>query len=229
MRSVLVVHPDVEEDLLDQLLLGVPYSSLQHIPGEDAEPDLDLVEPRGVGRGEVQGQAPATGDPGHHLLGLVSAQVVQDDVQMHSWVLPVEGFQEGQEFYVGVSLDATALHYSLVYRQRSQEAGCAVTLVIGGLPPGHPRLHRQIGLGAVQGLDLGLLIDGQNQGVLGGVQVEAQDGGLLALELGILALAAPVLHLVRLEPALVEDAMHSGSPQAGGLSQAAHAPVAGSI
>ena len=46
MCAIPVVSADVEHDLIDQILFGVPDSALDHVPGEDIEPDLDLVEPR---------------------------------------------------------------------------------------------------------------------------------------------------------------------------------------
>src|ERR1035437_10428882 len=50
-------------------------------PFEDAEPDLDLVEPRRVGRGEVEMDVPMTGQPAV-VLGLVGTEVVEHDVDL---------------------------------------------------------------------------------------------------------------------------------------------------
>src|SRR5665811_2248472 len=48
---------------------------------EDGEPDLDLVEPRGVGRGEVEMDVPMASQPAV-VLGLVRAEVVEHDVDL---------------------------------------------------------------------------------------------------------------------------------------------------
>ena len=50
-------------------------------PFEEAEPDLDLVEPGGVGRGEVEVDVPMTGQPAV-VLGLVGSEVVEHDVDL---------------------------------------------------------------------------------------------------------------------------------------------------
>jgi hypothetical protein len=68
----------------------------------------------------------------------------------------------------------------------------------------------KLGLRAVEGLHLALLIHGEHERVLRGVQVEAEDGRLLGLELGVGAPAAPVLDPVGVELALGKDAVHRG-------------------
>src|SRR5713101_1426140 len=54
-----------------------------------------------------------------------------------------------------------------------EQRGCAVAFVVVGHRPGAPRLHRQSRLGAVEGLDLALLVDRENDGVGGRIDVEA--------------------------------------------------------
>ena len=49
-------------------------------PGEDREEQLDLVEPRRVGRGEMKAPARVRLEPGHDLGGLVHLEVVEDRV-----------------------------------------------------------------------------------------------------------------------------------------------------
>ena len=57
------------------------------------------------------------------------------------------------------------------------------------------------------GLDLALFVDRQHQGVLGWVEVEADDIFDLGDKVGIVGgLEAP--HQMRLEPVLVPDALH---------------------
>src|SRR5712692_11460411 len=53
---------------------------------EDAEPDLHLVEPRGMGGRVVEVHLRVTSQPAV-VLGLMSAQVIQDDVQLGVRVL----------------------------------------------------------------------------------------------------------------------------------------------
>ena len=69
------VGTDVLHDLRDELGLRVPDRVLEHVAGEDAEPDLDLVQPRGVGGREVQGEPPPLGRPGEPLLCLCTERL----------------------------------------------------------------------------------------------------------------------------------------------------------
>ena len=59
--------------------------------------------------------------------------------------------------------------------QGGEQAGDAVPGIIVGLPLGDPGPHRQDRLCPLQGLALALLVDAQDDGVLGRVQVEADD------------------------------------------------------
>ena len=56
--------------------------------------------------------------------------------------------------------------------------------VVVGAALGQAGLHRQHRLGAIQRLDLGLLIDAEHDGVLRGVEVEADDVGDLGDQFG---------------------------------------------
>src|SRR6266542_6215901 len=56
-----------------------------------------------------------------------------------------------------------------------EQGGCAVAFVVVGHRPGAARLHWQSRLGAVEGLDLALLVDRENDGMGGRVDVEADD------------------------------------------------------
>ena len=57
-------------------------TALEQVFGEVGEPALDLVEPAGVGRGVVQGEAGMASQPGLDRRGLVGAVVVRDQVDL---------------------------------------------------------------------------------------------------------------------------------------------------
>jgi glutamine synthetase-like protein len=59
--------------------------------------------------------------------------------------------------------------------QGGEQRGRAVTLVIMAAPLDLTRPHRQQRLGAIDCLDLGLLINAEHEGVVGRVDVEADD------------------------------------------------------
>jgi hypothetical protein len=61
------------------------------------------------------------------------------------------------------------------HRLRRKQGRGAVSFVIVGDRAGAPLLHRQARLGAVERLDLALLIDRQNHGVVRRIDIEADD------------------------------------------------------
>jgi hypothetical protein len=69
--------------------------------------------------------------------------------------------------------------------------------------------HRQHWLGAVKRLDLGLLIDGEHDRVIGSVQVKTHHIAYLFNEEGI-AGQLEVLRAVRLDGKRSEDSVHGG-------------------
>jgi DDE superfamily endonuclease len=73
------------------------------LPGEDAEPGLDLVHSGRRRRGEVEGDPRMTRQPGLHLGGLVGGHVVEHDVQVHSRVRSLHAPQEGQRYPLDIS------------------------------------------------------------------------------------------------------------------------------
>jgi hypothetical protein len=58
---------------------------------EDREPDFDLVQPRGMGRGEVKVKVGVWGQPAV-VFGLVGVQVVQDDVNVPAGAFIAAGY-----------------------------------------------------------------------------------------------------------------------------------------
>ena len=66
-------------------------------------------------------------------------------------------------------------HGSVENVERGEQRGCAVALVVVGHGPTLSRLERQAWLRTVERLDLALLVDGDDDGVLGRVHVEAND------------------------------------------------------
>ena len=56
-----------------------------------------------------------------------------------------------------------------------EQRRCAVAFVVVGHRPSAALLHRQTGLGAVERLDLALLIDREDDGVGGRIDIETDD------------------------------------------------------
>jgi hypothetical protein len=68
--GVLVVSREVSIDRVDQVGYRSEHAATDGFVGELAEEDLDEVQPRARGRGEVQVKARVLGQPGLDLLAL---------------------------------------------------------------------------------------------------------------------------------------------------------------
>src|SRR6516162_48336 len=105
------------------------------------------------------------------------------------------------------------------------EQGCgAVALVIMGHRAATAALHRQPGLGAVERLDLALLIDRQHQGMLRRIDIEADD----ILDLGGKFRVARQLegaHPMRLQTVRRPDPLYAAKTDAGRFGQRPTGPV----
>jgi len=90
--------------------------------------------------------------------------------------------------------------------------------------PGPTLLQRQARLGAVERLDLGLLVHRQHHGVGGRIDIEADDVSDLGGELGVLG-KLELAHPVRLKPMRAPDALHRADADADGFGHRLGRPV----
>src|SRR5258705_13874505 len=96
---------------------------------------------------------------------------------------------------MAMALHALADDLALKDIERCEQGRDAMALVVMGYGASAPLFHRQTRLGAIKRLNLALLIDRQDNGVVGRVDVEADDlvqfGGKLRI-VGQLELTHPV-------------------------------------
>jgi hypothetical protein len=106
----------------------------------------------------------------------VRGVVVDDDVDglvaRHSGVDDIE---EADELLMAMALHALADDLAFEHIEGSEQGRGAVTLVIVGHRAGATLLHRQAGLGAVERLDLALLINRQHDGVVRRIDIKPDD------------------------------------------------------
>src|SRR6266511_3826169 len=103
----------------------------------------------------MEGPARMTIEPRADLGVLVGGVVVEngvDDLAGRDGAL--DGAQKADEFLVTVALHVAADHLALEHVERGEEGGRPVAFIIVGHRSETPRLHRQAGLRAVEGLDL---------------------------------------------------------------------------
>src|ERR1700756_4475925 len=97
------------------------------LPRHLREKVLDGVEPGGRGRGEVEGPARMTRQPGQHPGMLVGGIVVEDDMDRPiGRDLALDGVQEANEFDMAVALHAAANDGAVEHAKSSEQGGGAV-------------------------------------------------------------------------------------------------------
>lgn len=190
--------PDEAEDVPRERGHALEAPVAQNTALKDAEPDLDLVDPGGMQRGVNEAKAmsvlPVESRPASLASVVVQVEVVPDDVDTAALVAMREGVHEGQQCArVAVANDAPEDLTGADVEGREQRACPATTVLelvaddamtthVDGVTPSQ-RLH-------------GLLVDAQDDGVLGRAAVEATDPRDLRSEVGIRGME-PVADTVR--------------------------------
>jgi hypothetical protein len=144
--------------------------ALQLHGGERREPPLDEVHPRAIGRGEVEVEAPVAQQPFVDERGLVGLKIVEDHVHVELMGnLAVDRVQEGDEVRTAMGrLDVGDDTPGSVVEGGEEITG---TVALVGVR-GSRRCGGQRGQGrggAVERLDLGLLVDGEMAAATGGL------------------------------------------------------------
>ncbi len=89
-------------DLAHQFLFGLPNATPDDVAGEDPKPDLDLIQPGGVGWGEIECQAPALGSSFHNLRDFMGTAVVDNHKEFFAGLLPVKKIEKIEKLLVGM-------------------------------------------------------------------------------------------------------------------------------
>jgi dihydroxyacetone kinase len=98
----------------------------------------------------------------------------------------LDGVEEADELLMAVALHVAADDGAVEHVERGEQRGRAVALVVMGHGAGAALLHRQAGLGAVERLDLALLVDRQHDGMGRRIDVEADDVASFSAKAGSL-------------------------------------------
>ena len=183
---VLVPGLDPGVDVGGQLFDVAMRGALELLGRERGEPALDEVHPRTVGRGEVEMEAAVPQQPAVHEWGLVGSEVVEDHVYVElGGHLSVHLVQEGNEVGAGVGLADVADHRARRHVEGGEEVTGAVALVVVGGASRRGGQHGQSRGGAVERLDLGLLVDGEHSGGHRRAHVEPNQVADLLDEVGV--------------------------------------------
>ena len=124
-----IVGLDEVVDMGAQLGDGMERSAGERLVGQDGEPNLDLVEPGGARRREVEVHVRMTVEPAI-LLGFVGVEIVEDDVDLPLGMLghdPVHEIEELDAPAAAVMLGADLAAGDV---EGGEQGGGAVPLVI---------------------------------------------------------------------------------------------------
>ena len=206
---------------------GSEYAALETLLCELGKEALDSVEPGSGCRGEVEDKPPMFFEPLHDVGMLVGGIVVDDDMdRLFLGYSGLDDVQKADELLMAMALHALADNLALKDIERREQGGDTMALVVMGHGASAPLLHRQPRLGAIKRLNLALLIDRQDHGMVGWIDVEADDlvqfGGKLRI-VGQLELAHPV----RLEAMSTPYPLHRADADPGRLRHRRTGPVTG--
>ena len=155
----------------------------------------------------MEGEAHVAIKPLAHLRVLVGGVIVEDHVDAFAGRdLTLDRVEEADELLMAMALHVAADDGAVEHVERGEQRGGAISLVIMGHRAGAPFLQRQSGLGAIERLNLALLIEGENDRVRRRIDIEPDDVPQLFDELGIVReLELP--HAVRLKTVSAPDAL----------------------
>ena len=103
--SLPVIGLDKAHEPLDQFLSRFEDATAHHLAGQNAEPNLDLVQPAGMSRGEGQVKPLLFGHPGQGFLAAMGGPVVSDEVKFLFRIGGQEPAQEADEGRAVVAAD----------------------------------------------------------------------------------------------------------------------------
>ena len=106
------------------------------------KPDLDLVEPRGVGGSKMERQPSSSSDPFHNIRVLMEGQIVDNNVKVLVGMGSIQPLEEIQKNMAVVAIHTAGLHRALMHHERSQQTSGAVAGVGCCMPFGIPRSER---------------------------------------------------------------------------------------
>lgn len=184
---VIVLDEGIDVGL--EFINGLERCAVEGFAGEDREPDFDLVQPRRMGRRVVEMHILVTGQP-HVALRLMRREIVEYHVELLVFIGSCDLVHEGEEFDAAATPGMTADDLAGGDVEGGEQRGRSVPLIVVRLAGERGSVRQlEIALGALQGLDRRLLIDGKHDRVLGRRHGEADNLGRFRHKIGVIAFA----------------------------------------
>lgn len=163
----------------------------------------------------MEGEALEAIQLGANLQVLVSCIVVEDHMHgLPRWDLGFYGIEEADELLVSVALHVAADHVAIQHAQGGKQRCNATAFVVVGHDPQPHLLERQARLGAVERLDLALLVHREHDGVGRWIDIQLDHVSQLLGEPGIVGQLELAIAM-RLETRGSPDAPHRTGADAG--------------
>ena len=220
---------DVAHDLAVEVGLGFEDAACNEVSLDLREPDLDLIKPRGIGRGVVELDVGMGAQKMVNGGSFMSRKVVGDDVNLGFNGLSCDHLGEKlYELGAGVTMSSLSQDLAGGRVQGRIERKSAVAKVFESVTFGPSGRERQDGIQTIKGLNGALFIDAENSRMGRRLQVETDDCDGLFLELRVIAdhvVATPV----RLQPRLGPHPGHTHMVNAERETQLATAPLGRTI
>ena len=217
--------PDVLHELSSQVGQRGEHATRNNVSLDLGEPEFDLVEPGGIGRGEVQVNLRMSIQKIVDLPRLMGREIVGNHVDLFSaWLVDNDVRQERHKLRRRVSHGRLAEHFACLGVERRVQGQRAVPEILKPVPLGASRREWQHRILAVQRLDRGLLIHTEHRRMRRRVQIQPNDVGGLLLKIRVVARHVAVQPL-RLEAVLGPHPRHHHVTDLELRSQPARAPL----
>ncbi len=201
------------------------YAALESALGERGEEAFDGVEPRAGRRREVEDEPLVPSEPLEHFGMLVGGVIVEDHMHHLAGGNPsVDGVEKADELLMAVALHVLADDRAVENIHGGEQRRRAVPDVVVGHRAGAALLERQPGLGAVERLNLALLVERQDDGVRGRIDIEPDHIAQLLDEFRIVG-KFELPHAVRLKTMFAPDALNRADGDARGLRHQSAGPM----
>src|SRR5262249_4440006 len=140
------------------------------------EPNLDLMEPRAMGGQPVERDLGTLGStPVQHGLVLMIARVVHKQLPATVGIAHAQGAQEVTKLPVGMTPITLRDDFPRANRKGGKEIEGAMAAILNLLALHQPGPQRQGRVQALQGLEMGLLIETQAPTTAGRRQIEVEN------------------------------------------------------
>jgi len=192
---------------------------------EITEEAFNHVKPRSTCWCEVGTESRIPFEPGFDLFVLMGGVIVADDMDVLSLGnIAADQVEKANPFLVAMLIHAGANDFAAEGIHCGKQRGCAIALVIMGHRLASALLERKPWLSSVQSLDLTLLIAGEDQRVLGRVEIKADDVFKFFLKPLVVG-KFETGHPMRLQPMRRPDASNSGCAYSRSFRHRGPAPV----